>query len=45
MKVLPNELAIADDCRKKKKQFEMDCYDLILIKIVLLQIRLGLTAQ
>ena len=45
MKVLPNELAIADECRNLKKQFEIDCYDLIAYKNSFAQIRLGLTAQ
>jgi TPR repeat protein len=45
MKVLPNELAIADECKNLKKQFEIDCYDLIAYKNSFAQIRLGLTAQ
>lgn len=32
MKVLPNELAIADNCKNTNKQFEIDCYDLISTK-------------
>jgi len=45
MKVLPNELSIADDCRNPNKQFEMDCYDLISYKNSFAQLRLGLYAQ
>lgn len=45
MKVLPNELAIADNCKNTNKQFEIDCYDLISYKNSFAQIRLGLLAQ
>lgn len=45
MKVLPNELSIADDCRNNNKQFEMDCYDLISYKNTFAQLRLGINAQ
>lgn len=45
VKVLPNELGIADDCRNTNRQFEMDCYDLISYKNSFAQLRLGLNAQ
>jgi uncharacterized protein len=45
IKVLPNELSIADDCRNQNKKFEMDCYDLISYKNSFAQLRLGLNAQ
>ncbi len=45
LKVLPNELAIADDCKNKNKSFENDCYDLIAYKNSFAQIRLGIKAQ
>jgi len=45
LKVLPNELAIADDCKNTNKQFEMDCYDLISYKNSFAQLRLGIAAQ
>lgn len=45
VKVLPNELAIADDCKNTNRQFEMDCYDLISYKNTFAQLRLGLNAQ
>jgi len=45
MKVLPNELSIADDCRNTNKKFEMDCYDLISYKNSFAQLRLGLNAK
>lgn len=45
MKVLPNELAIADNCKNTNKKFEMDCYDLIAYKNSFAQLRLGLNAQ
>lgn len=45
MKVLPNELAIADDCKNTNKKFEVDCYDLISYKNSFAQLRLGLNAQ
>ena len=32
LKVLPNELAIADQCKNTNKKYEMDCYDLISYK-------------
>jgi hypothetical protein len=45
LKVLPNELAIADDCKNTNKQFELDCYDLISYKNTFAQLRLGIEAQ
>lgn len=45
MKVLPDELAIADECINTNKKFEMDCYDLISYKNSFAQLRLGLNAQ
>lgn len=45
LKVLPSELAIADDCRNQNKSFEHDCYDLIAYKNSFAQIRLGIIAQ
>lgn len=45
IKVLPNELSIADDCKNINKKFEMDCYDLISYKNSFAQLRLGLNAQ
>lgn len=45
LKVLPNELAIADGCKNPNKKFEMDCYDLISYKNTFAQLRLGLNAQ
>ena len=45
MKTLPNDLAIADQCRNSNMQFEMDCYDLISYKNTFAQLRLGLNAQ
>jgi tetratricopeptide (TPR) repeat protein len=45
VKVLPNELSIADDCKNTNKKFEMDCYDLISYKNSFAQLRLGLNAQ
>ena len=45
MKVLPNELAIADSCKNPNKKLEMDCYDLISYKNSFAQLRLGLNAQ
>ena len=45
MKVLPDELAIADECKNTNKKFEMDCYDLISYKNSFAQLRLGLNAQ
>lgn len=45
MKTLPNDLAIADQCRNSNMQFEMDCYDLISYKNSFAQLRLGLYAQ
>ena len=45
IKVLPNELSIADDCKNTNKKFEMDCYDLISYKNSFAQLRLGLNAQ
>lgn len=45
LKVLPTELAIADDCRNINKSFERDCYDLIAYKNSFAQIRLGIMAQ
>ena len=45
LKVLPSELAIADDCINTNKSFERDCYDLIAYKNSFAQIRLGIQAQ
>lgn len=45
LKVLPNELSIADECRNTNKSFEYDCYDLISYKNTFAQIRLGIKAQ
>lgn len=45
IKILPNELSIADDCKNTNKKFEMDCYDLISYKNSFAQLRLGLNAQ
>jgi TPR repeat protein len=45
LKVLPNELAIADQCKNTNKKYEMDCYDLISYKNSFAQLRLGLNAQ
>ena len=45
LKVLPNELSIADGCRNTNKNFEHDCYDLISYKNSFAQIRLGIKAQ
>ena len=45
MKVLPNELSIADSCKNINKNLERDCYDLISYKNSFAQIRLGLNAQ
>lgn len=45
VKVLPNELSIADNCKNTNKKFEMDCYDLISYKNSFAQLRLGLKAQ
>jgi len=45
LKVLPNELSIADDCKNPNKSFEYDCYDLIAYKNTFAQIRLGIVAQ
>ncbi|MDZ7817368.1 MAG: sel1 repeat family protein [Aliarcobacter sp.] len=45
LKVLPNELSIADGCKNPNKKFEMDCYDLISYKNTFAQLRLGLNAQ
>ncbi|MDY0051717.1 MAG: sel1 repeat family protein [Aliarcobacter sp.] len=45
LKVLPNELEIADQCKNSNKKFEMDCYDLISYKNSFAQLRLGLNAQ
>ncbi len=45
MKILPNELEIADNCKNRNRQFELDCYDLISYKNSFAQIRLGLVAQ
>ncbi|WP_418184825.1 tetratricopeptide repeat protein [Aliarcobacter vitoriensis] len=45
MKVLPNELEIADQCKNMNINFEMDCYDLISYKNSFAQIRLGIQAQ
>ena len=45
LKILPNELSIADGCKNPNKKFEMDCYDLISYKNSFAQLRLGLNAQ
>lgn len=45
LKVLPNELAIADQCKNTNIKYEMDCYDLISYKNSFAQLRLGLNAQ
>ena len=45
LKVLPNELAIADQCKNTNAKYEMDCYDLISYKNSFAQLRLGLNAQ
>jgi uncharacterized protein len=45
LKVLPNELAIADQCKNTNVKYEMDCYDLISYKNSFAQLRLGLNAQ
>lgn len=45
MKTLQNELEIANECKNKSINFEMDCYDLISYKNSFAQIRLGLFAQ
>lgn len=45
MKVLPNELEIADQCKNMNINFEMDCYDLISYKNSFAQLRLGIYAQ
>lgn len=45
LKILPNELAIADECKNTNKQFELDCYDLISYKNTFAQLRLGIDAQ
>ena len=45
LKVLPNELAIADECKNTNKKFEINCYDLISYKNSFAQLRLGLNAQ
>jgi uncharacterized protein len=45
LKVLPNELAIADQCKNQNTNYEMDCYDLISYKNSFAQLRLGLNAQ
>ncbi|MDZ7817933.1 MAG: sel1 repeat family protein [Aliarcobacter sp.] len=45
LKVLPNELSIADGCKNPNKKFEIDCYDLISYKNSFAQLRLGLNAQ
>ncbi len=41
-KTSQNELSIADECRNKNKNFEMDCYDLISYKNSFALLRLAL---
>ncbi len=45
LKVLPNELAVADECVNKNKVLEKNCYDLIAYKNSFAQLRLGVLAQ
>jgi len=42
MKVLPTEIAQADECKNTNKSFELDCYDLISYKNSIAILRLGL---
>ena len=42
IKTSQNELSIADECRNKNKNFEMDCYDLISYKNSFALLRLAL---
>lgn len=45
IKNTPNELAIANECKNDKQDFELDCYDLISYKNSFAQLRLGVYAQ
>ncbi len=45
VKTSQNELSIADECRNKNKNFEMDCYDLISYKNSFALLRLALNAR
>ena len=42
LKVLPNEVAQADQCISSNKEFEADCYDLISYKNSIALLRLGI---
>lgn len=44
LKVLPNEIAQADECKTSNKEFEADCYDLISYKNSIALIRSGIQA-
>jgi len=43
-KVLPNEIAQANECLNSNKEFEIDCYDLISYKNSIALLRLGIQA-
>ncbi len=42
LKVLPNEIAQADQCKTENKEFEVDCYDLISYKNSIALMRSGI---
>jgi len=42
LKILPTEVAQADECKNTNKSFELDCYDLISYKNSIAILRLGL---
>lgn len=42
IKVLPNEIAQANECKNINKEFELDCYELIAYKNSVALIRLGI---
>jgi len=42
LKILPTEIAQADECKNTNKSFELDCYDLISYKNSIAILRLGL---
>lgn len=44
LKVLPNEIAQANECKNTNKEFEVDCYDLISYKNSIALLRLGIKA-
>lgn len=44
LKVLPNEIAQANECKTENKEFEIDCYDLISYKNSIALIRSGIHA-